>query len=103
VNDGISAITRKRRWTRSEAKAIVAAWRRSKLPLTKFASVHDLDPQRLARWKRELEVVPRLVEVVAASPTTCRLTIEVAGVRIVVEGDVSEELLARTLRAVKAC
>jgi hypothetical protein len=47
--------TRRRRWTESEARQVLAAQERSGLPPNRFAAEQGIDAERLRRWRRRLE------------------------------------------------
>lgn len=44
----------KQRWSATEGRYAVEAWRRSGLSAAKFAEKHGLDAQRLTRWATRL-------------------------------------------------
>ncbi len=55
------------RWTRAEARSVVAAYEASRLSIEKFAAREGLKPERVARWMRKLKnvrpsVAPKFVE-----------------------------------------
>ena len=47
-----------RRWTADDARAALAAMARSGLGPSAFAIAEGLDPQRLSRWRRQLDAAP---------------------------------------------
>ena len=50
----LDPILSRRRWTRDDAREVIAALDRSGKPVSLFAADHDLDPQRLYLWRRRL-------------------------------------------------
>lgn len=54
------------RWSEVEARGVVGAWRKSGLPLDRFAKDRGLVPQRLRWWKRKFVQAERAL---AAAPT----------------------------------
>jgi transposase-like protein len=42
-------------WSEHEARAVIAAWRRSGLSVEKFAEQRGLVPQRIYWWRKKLE------------------------------------------------
>ena len=50
-----AAVMGARRWTAADAASVLAAVRASGLSLRRFARERGLDPQRLARWRRQLD------------------------------------------------
>ena len=50
---------RRRRWTETEARQVLAAQERSGLPASRFAAEQGIDPERLRRWRRRLQVTPK--------------------------------------------
>lgn len=59
-----------KRWTPAEARGVLEEWKRSGLPLTRFAKQRGYGPQRLQWWKGKLEArsassvgLPRFVPV----------------------------------------
>jgi transposase-like protein len=61
------------RWTREDAREVIAALERSGRSVSVFAADHGLDPQRLYLWRRQLGAAERTTfqEIVvrpAASP-----------------------------------
>jgi transposase-like protein len=72
----------RRRWTRDEARAVVAAYESSGLSAKTFAAREGLKPERVARWKRKLRpgkplvVPPSFVELRPMSKgRRCRIEI----------------------------
>jgi hypothetical protein len=51
--------TRRRRWTESEARQVLAAHQGSGLSASRFAAEQGLDPERLRRWSRRLQAMPK--------------------------------------------
>lgn len=103
----LAQIVEKRRWTRSDAAHVVTAWRASGLSRAAFATRHNLDPQRIARWAAELPERPAFAEVIVVtdpkpSPPAGMIAVELGRARVVVEGDVDDDQLARVLRIVEA-
>ncbi|HZI81612.1 MAG TPA: hypothetical protein VFD69_18960 [Vicinamibacterales bacterium] len=45
----------KQRWSDTEGRIAVEAWRKSGLTVEKFGEKHGLDAQRLTRWAKRLE------------------------------------------------
>jgi transposase-like protein len=54
-SDVTAAVLGARRWTAAEAASVLAAASASGLSSRRFAIERGLDPQRLARWRRQLE------------------------------------------------
>jgi len=50
-----AAVMGARRWTATDAASVLAAASASGLSLRRFARERGLDPQRLARWRRQLD------------------------------------------------
>ena len=50
-----AAVMGARRWTAADAASVLASARASGLSLRRFARERGLDPQRLARWRRQLD------------------------------------------------
>lgn len=48
------AALREQRWTATVAKRVLAAWEESGSTLTEFSREHDVQDQRLMRWRRRL-------------------------------------------------
>jgi transposase-like protein len=44
----------RRRWTREDAREVIAALGRSGKPVSVFAAEHGIDPQRVYLWRRRL-------------------------------------------------
>lgn len=42
-------------WSEHEARGVLSAWRKSGLPLERFARERNLTPQRVRWWKAKLE------------------------------------------------
>jgi len=49
----------RRRWTREQARAVLASYEASGLSLEKFAEREGLKPERIACWTRKLKTVAR--------------------------------------------
>ena len=54
-SDVTAAVLGARRWTAADAASVLAAASASGLSSRRFAMECGLDPQRLARWRRQLE------------------------------------------------
>jgi transposase-like protein len=57
----------RRRWTRTEARGVMAAYEASGLSIEEFAEREGLKPERVARWMRKLKsgkpsAAPKFVE-----------------------------------------
>jgi transposase-like protein len=75
------------RWTESEARAALAAWRSSGETMAAFARRHDIDPQRIGWWRDRLAepASAALVPVTIANAnlaTSAVLRVRVDGVEI---------------------
>ena len=100
---------RQSRWTLEVAAEVVRAWKAEGGTQSAFMRRHGLPRERLRFWTRRLagkaEGPPPLgfvpVEVEPAVPREEAVVVEVAGVRVRVEGSASQALVARVLRAVK--
>ncbi len=65
-----------KRWTPAEAQGVLSEWKRSGLPLARFARQRGYGPQRLQWWKGKLAVsagterarMPRFVPVELSAP-----------------------------------
>jgi len=53
VAEEIAAL-REQRWTATEARRVLAAWEASGITLTEFSREHEVQDQRLMRWRRRL-------------------------------------------------
>ena len=99
----MAQILESRRWSRTDATTVIEAWRASRLSCRAFCERHALDPQRIARWAKQLERTPTLAEVVvvgeAARPQSV-IVIELGPARVVVDHDVDDDHLARVVRVV---
>ena len=51
----ISEALVRRRWSESEARAVVSEWRRSGKKISEFAEENDLSAERVRRWSVRLE------------------------------------------------
>ena len=110
----------RRRWSESDGRAMVEAFRRSGDSIRAFARRHGLDPQRVRRWVARLDggagtreagepvsfapvrlIVPEGAE---ASPAA-GLEVAIGGAVIRVGRDFDEELLRRVVHALagQAC
>lgn len=87
VGDG-----RERRWSESEARAVLDDWRRSGLSLAEFARRRGTSAQRVSWWRKRLpapavpvpaglEMAP-LLPVELARASTASVVIESGGVRV---------------------
>jgi transposase-like protein len=68
------------RWTRAEARAVVAAHEASGLSVEKFAAREGLKPARVARWMRKLKdakpsAAPTFVEFQSVRPRAKKIEI----------------------------
>jgi transposase-like protein len=61
----LAAIVGGRRWTAEQAGSVLDAASRSGLSLGAFAARHELDPQRLYRWRRQLVEAARSQDAVS--------------------------------------
>ena len=108
VGDGkIGGAIAKRRWTETEARAIVEAQRRSGLSLAAFARRHRMSAQRLYAWRRRLAVAvaPRFLPVTLkpTAPEVSPVTILLRGGRMVrVTPGVDDQILAQVVRVLEA-
>ena len=59
------------RWTREDAREVLAALDRSGKPVSAFAAEHGIDPQRLYQWRRRLGGAERTTfhEIVVRPPS----------------------------------
>jgi transposase-like protein len=55
TNKNLKKVLRKSRWEESEARIVVAAWKRSGTSMSEFARRHGIHLARLQRWKSQLE------------------------------------------------
>jgi len=53
------ATLREQRWTVAVARRVLTAWEESGSTLTEFAREHDVQDQRLTRWRRRLREATR--------------------------------------------
>lgn len=77
-----------RRWSASEARAVVGALERSGLPVTHFAARHGLGVERLYLWRRRL----RRAKSEAPRPprfTEVRLAVPAAAIELVLPGGIA--------------
>ena len=63
-------------WSEHEARAVLAAWRKSGLSVEKFAERQGLVPQRIYWWRKKLE--PASKAVVTADAPLALLPVQVA-------------------------
>jgi hypothetical protein len=63
-------------WSEHEARAVLAAWRKSGLSVEKFAEQRGLVPQRIYWWRKKL--VPSATTVVTANTPLALLPVQVA-------------------------
>lgn len=90
-----NAILQRLRWRERDAREVLDLWRRSGTTLTEFARAHDLDRNRLARWRDRLgkgTVVTgfhpvRLVDRLDRSPTSSLRGIDGGTIEILVSGN----------------
>ena len=61
------------RWSEVEARGVLEAWRRSGLPLQRFAAQRGFVPQRLRWWKYKLARAATATDVVAPALLPVRL------------------------------
>ena len=91
--------------TASEKRRLVAAWRRSGLPRTRFALANGLAPTSFAKWVAALEGAETRflpVQVVASSPAPGEpFVVELAGVghRVEVPSTFDDAALRRLVAA----
>jgi hypothetical protein len=107
-----------KRWTPAEARGVLDEWKRSGLPLARFARQRGYGPQRLQWWKGQLELrcasarppLARFVPVELAAPTAPRVAerapswIEIAlpdGVRLRVPEAVDARSVGRLVAALR--
>jgi hypothetical protein len=88
----------KRRWTREEARAVLARWRRSGQPLPTWCAAEGLGYERVRRWRKALagerEARPGGVEPIALREIELRPTALSAG-EVVLELAAGERLTLR--------
>ena len=65
-------------WSEHEARGVLSAWRKSGLPLERFAKERGLVPQRLRWWRSKLEETPGTV--VGSESSLALLPVHVTGV-----------------------
>ena len=53
-------------WSEVEARGVLGAWRKSGLPLERFAKQRGIVPQRLRWWRLKLAAAEKLIAVSAA-------------------------------------
>jgi transposase-like protein len=82
--DAVSVLPERtrRRWSREEARTVVAACDSSGLSVKKFAAREGLKPERVSRWKQALRTVkpsptPPFVELRQTSARSSRDRIEI--------------------------
>jgi hypothetical protein len=63
-------------WSEHEARAVIAAWRKSGLSVEKFAEHRGLVPQRIYWWRKKLE--PPTKALVKADSALALLPVQVA-------------------------
>lgn len=63
------------KWTEVEARGVLDAWRRSGLPLERFAKERGIVAQRLRWWRKKLN---RAARALAAGPTPALLPVRLA-------------------------
>jgi hypothetical protein len=56
---GVAEVAARRHWSESDARVLLAAWRRSGQALTAFAQPYGIHPERLGRWHRLLREPPQ--------------------------------------------
>jgi hypothetical protein len=55
-------------WSEHEARAVLAAWRKSGVSIEKFAEQRGLVPQRIYWWRKKLEPTPKAVVAATVTP-----------------------------------
>lgn len=108
----VRQVARCRYWREADARVIVGAWRGSGESAAAFARRHDVDPQRLLRWAKDLEGPRDLVRfhpvklvhrgasaVLSAAPPTVEIVL-VGGERVRVPPGVDPTELRRILDVV---
>lgn len=96
------------KWTEVEARAAIAAWRKSGLRASEFARHRGINTQRLYWWMRRLglEGEPvELVEVAVAEPVRGEpvLVMLRSGHMLKVGRGFDEEAFARVVQALERC
>ena len=104
-----------KRWTTAEAQGVLEQWKRSGLPLARFAKQQGYVPERLRWWKLKLErgsatllrFVPVELPASASAAVSARTTspIEIlvpGGVRLLVPEAVEVGAVARLVAALRA-
>ena len=99
------------RWSRTEAALVIGACRASGQSVAAFARKHDLQPQRLLRWRKKLargedprvlEFAPVLVRALQPAPAA-DLQVSVGPGVVRVPADFDEEHLRRLLTVLARC
>lgn len=104
----LQSILRKTYWPERDARVVVEAWRDSGLSRAEFARHHDIHPERLGRWVRQLNEAPAAtflpVQVVGGSATRAEsLEIVLEGNRrVVVERGFDPDLLRQVVTAIES-
>lgn len=99
-------MSKRRKVEETEAEALVAAWHASGEPLPAWCSKQGIDGRSFRYWvDRASAPVLRLVELTPPRParTKSGVRLRLRDISILVEGDFSEDVLARVLRVVRAC
>jgi transposase-like protein len=96
-------------WTEMEARAVIAAWRKSGLSMTDYAREHDVGRHRIVWWLKKLEgrngndavkLLPvRVVETAAAEPVSVVLR---SGHTVRVARGFDEDTLLRVVTLLEA-
>jgi hypothetical protein len=95
-------------WTEMEARAVIAAWRKSGLSMTDYAREHSIGRHRIAWWLKKLEGhmrsdVKLLPVHVVESPRNAPVSIVLrSGLTLRVSRDFDEETLLRVVAVLEA-
>ena len=95
------AASRRTRWNADEARLVLDRLESSGLTVKEFAAGEDLDPQRLYRWRAQLDGKrperTEFVEVVPAAVRSCIEVVSASGHIVRVPDAFSEDTLRRVL------
>lgn len=103
----ISKVAKRRRWREADGRAVVQAWRSSRLSVSEFARRLGVDEQRVRWWKGRLAGPegehPVRFHPVKVTQVSARAAIEihVAGFRVVAGPGVAAEDLRSVLSAIR--
>jgi transposase-like protein len=71
-----------RRWTEEQAEWVLGEWRQSGHSVQRFASDHDLDPQRLYSWRKRLSATASGRGACRAKPDIVELKVDRAALSV---------------------